>query len=313
MAKIISYIIPVYNEAANIPALYSGLKNVLSRLDYDYEIIFINDGSSDNSQQELTKIATGDSKVKVIEFSRNFGKEIALTAGLNTCQGDACLMLDADLQHPLELIPEFIAKWDNGIEVVIGVRKANQGASLTKKLGSFAFYQIMKRIADTSLIPGATDFRLLDKKVIKEFNRFTEKNRLTRGLIAWMGFKRDYIYFTAAPRQNGLPGYNLFKLIKLAMNSMVSLSLFPLKIAGYLGVFITLLAGGLGLFIVIEKYVFNDFLRLYLSGPAILAVIILFLVGIILCCLGLIALYIANIHGEVINRPLYVVRNKENF
>jgi polyisoprenyl-phosphate glycosyltransferase len=313
MAKLISYIIPAYNEADNIPALYSGLINVLSRLDYDYEIIFINDGSADNSQQELTKIATGDSKVKVIEFSRNFGKEIALTAGLQNCQGDACLMLDADLQHPLELIPEFIKKWENGIEVVIGVRKANQSASLTKKLGSFAFYQIMKKIADTSLVPGATDFRLLDKKVIKEFNRFTEKNRLTRGLIAWMGFKRDYIYFTALPRQNGLPGYSLFKLIRLAMNSMVSLSLFPLKIAGYLGVFITVVSGFLGLFIVIEKYVFNDFLQLYLSGSAILAVIILFLVGIILCCLGLIALYIANIHGEVINRPLYVIRNKENF
>ncbi len=312
MAKLISFVIPVYNEEKNLPLLYGNLKEILKASNHEHEIIFVNDGSSDGSASELKKISLLDNKVKVIEFSRNFGKEIALTAGLHNCFGDCGIMLDADLQHPIELIPEFIAKWENGAEVVVGVR-SNNSEKFIKKYGSLIFYKIMNRISDTELLSGATDFRLLDKAVISEFNRFTEKNRLTRGLIAWLGFKRDFVYFNAQPRINGVPGYGTLKLIKLAMSSIVSLSLFPLKIAGYLGIFITLISGLMGLFIVLEKYIFNDPWSLNFSGSAILAVIILFLVGVILSCLGLIALYIAHIHKEVINRPIYVIRKKENF
>lgn len=292
--------------------LYDRLKKVLGRCPFNYEILFVNDGSNDCSASELKKISVLDNKVKVIEFSRNFGKEIALTAGLHNCFGDCAIMLDADFQHPLELIPEFIAKWENGAEVVVGVR-SNSSEKFIKKYGSLVFYKIMSRISETELLSGATDFRLLDKAVISEFRRFTEKNRLTRGLIAWLGFKRDFVYFNAQPRINGVPGYGTLKLVKLAMSSIVSLSLFPLKIAGYLGIFITLVSGIMGLFIVLEKYIFNDPWRMNFTGSAILAVIILFLVGIILSCLGLIALYIAHIHSEVINRPIYVIRKRENF
>ncbi|MFA5188767.1 MAG: glycosyltransferase family 2 protein [Patescibacteria group bacterium] len=312
MQKTISLIVPVYNEERNIPLLYDRLKKVLGRCPFNYEILFVNDGSNDCSASELKKISVLDNKVKVIEFSRNFGKEIALTAGLHNCFGDCAIMLDADFQHPLELIPEFIAKWENGAEVVVGVR-SNSSEKFIKKYGSLVFYKIMSRISETELLSGATDFRLLDKAVISEFRRFTEKNRLTRGLIAWLGFKRDFVYFNAQPRINGVPGYGTLKLVKLAMSSIVSLSLFPLKIAGYLGIFITLVSGIMGLFIVLEKYIFNDPWRMNFTGSAILAVIILFLVGIILSCLGLIALYIAHIHSEVINRPIYVIRKRENF
>ncbi|MCX6739598.1 MAG: glycosyltransferase family 2 protein [Candidatus Parcubacteria bacterium] len=308
--KLISIIIPAYNEEQNIPVIYDQLKNILSRINFNYELIFINDGSQDNSEKELKKLMLIDPQVKVIEFSRNFGKEIATTAGINNCRGECCITIDADLQHPPELIFDFLAKWKKGAEIVIGVRQNNKSESFIKKIGSFCFYKIIGRISEIEMVPYATDFRLLDKKVINEFNRFTEKNRLTRGLIDWLGFKREYIHFEADKRLNGKATYSTVKLIRLALNSVVSLSLFPLKLAGYLGIFITIAAGLLGLFVIIEKYVLKDVWRFNFSGPAILAIIILFLVGIILICLGLIALYIANIHKEAINRPIYVIREK---
>lgn len=309
--KSVSIIIPIYNEEKNIPLLYSELSRVLAaEKNYIFEIIFVNDGSADESHREIQKIIALDQKVKYIDFSRNFGKEIATTAGINHCRGDACFMMDADLQHPPAMIPEFLRRWEKGAEVIIGVRKKNSGEGLAKKLGSYFFYKIINKISETKILPNATDFRLLDRAVINEFNRFTERSRMTRALIAWLGFRREIIYFNAGRRINGKAGYNLIKLVRLAFHSMVSLSLLPLKFAGYLGFLITVISGGLGTFIFIEKYILNDSRGYHFSGSAILAVIILFLVGIILICLGLIALYIANIHGEVINRPIYIIRKK---
>ncbi len=310
MKKLISIIIPVFNEEKNIPLIYVEIINVWRKhinlsSSYDCEVIFVNDGSEDNSLAELERISERDERVKIIDFSRNFGKEMAVTAGINHCRGSACLSMDADLQHPAELIPEFIAKWEKGAEVVIGIRKKNKGEGLVKKIGSYFFYKIINGISRTKIIPNATDFRLLDRIVINEFNKLSEKNRMTRALIDWMGFKRDYVYFSASERLHGKASYNFLNLVRLAFNSIISLSLFPLKLAGYLGIVITLLSGSLGIFIFIEDYVLG---RMEFSGPAILAVIILFLVGIILICLGLMALYIANIHTEVINRPMYIVR-----
>ena len=219
-------------------------------------------------------------------------------------------MIDADLQHPPALIPELIAKWQ-GAEVVIGVRRTNKGEGLVKKIGSRIFYKIINQIADVEIIPQATDFRLIDRQVIDEFNRFIEKNRMTRALIDWLGFRRDYIYFDAAPRSDGKARYGFWKLFNLAMNSFVSLSLLPLKLAGYLGVLITFFSGLLGLYILIGKYIFHWNYASSFSGPAQLAILIIFLVGIILVSLGLMALYIANIHGEVARRPLYVIRKNK--
>jgi polyisoprenyl-phosphate glycosyltransferase len=212
----------------------------------------------------------------------------------------------------VELIPKFIEKWEQGAEMVIGVRKKNQGEGMIKRYGSFFFYKIMNLIGETKIMPSATDYRLIDKKIIKEFERFTERQRMTRGLLDWIGFRKDYIYFTTNGRNAGRPAYNTAKLVKLAFSTFVANSLFPLKLAGYLGIFITFISGLLGFFIFIEDFVLKDPFRLHFTGPAILGVIIVFLVGIILICLGLIALYIGNIHGEVINRPMYVVRKKEN-
>ena len=314
MVKLISIIIPAYNESANIPLIYQKIKEVFLSIkdNYEYEIIFIDDGSTDDSIEVLEKIASSDNKVKYLEFSRNFGKEIATSAGIHYSKGNAAIMIDADLQHPAELIPEFIKKWENGVDVVIGIRIKNKGEGLIKKIGSWCFYKIINLIGDTKTIPQATDFRLIDKKVIKEFNQLTEKTRITRGLIDWLGFKKDFIYFKAEERQGGKATYNNLKLAKLALSAVISQSLFPLRFSGYLGLVITFLSGILGLFILIERFILGDPLNMHFSGLAILATITLFLVGIILSCLGLIALYIGNIQKEVANRPMYIVRQKKN-
>ena len=310
MKKLISVIIPVYNEENSIPFIYDELVNVWNKLKrtYDYEIIFVNDGSEDRSGQIIEHLTADNNKVKYIEFSRNFNKEQATSAGIHHANGDAAIIIDADLQHPVELIPEFLKKWKKGAEIVIGVRENNGYDPLFKQLGSAWFYKIMNIIGDTPITPNATDFRLIDRAVIREFNRFTEKNRMTRGLLDWLGFQKEFVTFQARQRRYGSGRYNYAKLTKLALSTFVTHSLFPLKLAGYLGTTMTLLSGALGLFIFIEKYVLSDPLNLNFSGPAILAVLILFLVGIILICLGLIALYIANIHNEAINRPIYVLR-----
>lgn len=315
MKKLISVIIPVCNESLNISHIYEEVVLVLEKIsqEFDYEIIFINDGSTDDSVEKIDQLASEHRQVKLIDFSRNFGKELAITAGLNYAAGDAAIIIDADLQHPPELIEEFISKWQAGAEMVIGIRKKNKRAGMVKQLGSLVFYNLMNLIGETEIKARATDYRLLDRKVINEFNRFTEHSRLTRGLIDWLGFKKQYIYFFANERKYGKAAYNGVKLFKLSLSAIISNSLVPLKIAGYLGFLIIIFSGPLGLFIFFDRYVFNNLSGFNFSGPAILALLNLFLTGIVLSCLGLIALYIGNIQQETTNRPLYIVREKKNF
>lgn len=308
---LISIVVPVCNEARNIPATHEKITSLFSTLPYRCEIIFVDDGSLDNTPVELSHLSAKDKTVKVIRLSRNFGKEAALSAGIKHATGSACLMMDGDLQHPAEKIPEFIEKWENGAQVVIGIRK-NHRSGIIKRLGSYLFYLSINTISETPIKPGATDFRLIDRTVIDEFCKLTEINRMTRALIDWLGFKREYIYFNAEKRIHGKARYGFFKLLKLAISSYVAHSLMPLKLAGYLGVFIIISSSILFSFMFIEQYVLGDPWRLMFTGTAYLAVAILFLVGIILCCLGLIALYIGNIHTEVTKRPLYVISKRIN-
>ncbi len=309
---LISIVVPMWNEAESLPFLYKSLTTVTKRLakreGYRFEYIFVDDGSTDNSVEIITALARQSSEVRIIEFSRNFGKEIAVTAGIHAAQGDAVIMLDADLQHPVELLPEFLQKWRAGAEVVVGVRRHYGRQSVWKRFTSWLFYKSLAKISHTVIVPGATDYRLIDKQVVAAFNQLSEHNRMTRGLIDWLGFRREYIYFTPEPRHYGQAGYSFNKLLGLAVNSFVSLSLFPLRLAGYLGIFITATAGLGGLFIVVEDFMLDDPLNLKFSGPAMLAVLNMFWIGIVLSALGLVALYIASIHTEVINRPLYITR-----
>lgn len=306
--KLISIIIPVHNEAPNLDNLHKELTRHINALPYDFEIIFVDDGSRDESLAKLEDLAEKDERVRIVEFARNFGKEAAISAGLHASRGDAAIMCDADLQHPPELIPKFIEKWRKGSDVVIGIRKYSKDEGWFKRWASARFYQIMQVIAHTKVTPHASDFRLLDRKVIDVFSRFTERNRMTRGLIDWLGFRREYVHFEAATRFAGERSYNTRQLFRLAINSFTSYSLVPLKLAGYLGTVILTVATPTALIMYVERYVLNDPLNWEIRGTAMLAILLVMMVGLVLACLGLISLYIANIHAEVTNRPLYIVR-----
>lgn len=310
--RLISIVTPVFNEAENIPLFYKAVCKVAKKSAYKYEVIFVDDGSTDRSVEIVESLIKKECSIRIVELSRNFGKEIATTAGIETAKGDAVIILDSDLQHPIDVIPDFIAEWERGTEVVIGVRTTHAHYNKIKKLGSELYYKLMNVVSDTKIIPHSTDFRLLDRKVVDAFSTFTERQRITRGLIDWLGFKRGYVYFEANEREHGQPSYTLMKLTKLAVNSFTSHSLFPLRFAGYLGAAFMFIFGVLGVLVYIEMYILHDPMGLAISGSAMLAIVLLFAVGIVLFCLGLIALYIANIHGEVINRPLYVVRKNKD-
>jgi len=310
--KSISIVIPMYNESASLPHLYKALLEACKPINYDFEFILVDDGSRDNTVEIIRQLIAEDSRIRLIELSRNFGKEPAVAAGVHAAKGDAVVIMDADLQHPPKLLPEFIAKWEAGADLVIGVRKYTKEESWFKKAASAWFYRIMQRIAHTQITPHATDFRLLDRCVVKEFNAMTEHNRINRGLIDWLGFHREYVHFVAPLRAHGEAAYTLSRLFALAMNSFTAYSLLPLRLAGYLGVTILMVSGPAIVFILVEKYAMHDPWGMHFSGPAILATILLCMVGVILACLGLVALYIAHIHAEVIARPLYIARKEYN-
>ncbi len=312
--KLLSVIVPVFDEAENVPAIYKALRTTLEGMHaYEFEIIFVNDGSTDGTGTAIENLVATDKNVKLIEFSRNFGKEMATTAGIEAAGGDAVIMIDADMQHPPSLIHEFVSKWEKGAEVVIGVRTRNSNEGFIKKLGSAFFYHVIRLISDVGMQHGETDFRLIDKAVADAFRTFAERDRMTRALINWLGFKKEYVFFEAPARLHGVAKYTPRKLVALALHSFVSNSLVPLRFAGYLGVFITFWSGVLGVVVLIERYAMKDSLGWNVSGSAQLAIINVFLIGVVLTALGIIALYIANIHTEVAGRPHYIVRKRKNF
>ncbi|MBC7472170.1 MAG: glycosyltransferase family 2 protein [candidate division SR1 bacterium] len=312
--KIISLIIPCFNEEQNVAQAHSHITTFWKTLkyDFDYELVFVDDGSRDSTVLEIEKLAKKDSQVKLVQFSRNFGKEIATTAGIQNCNGDACIMYDADLQYPIEKLPDFLDKWENGADVVVGIRDKKKTNNFVEKFGSMMFYKCANLIAEVEIKAGALDFRLMDRVVIEEFSKFTERGRMTRALIDWLGFKRDYIYYTENERFAGEASYSFDKRVKLAFSTFLSTSLFPLKFAGYLGIWISIITGPLGIIFAINKYMLGDMMNWNTTGATQVGILTAFLIGINLMCMGLISLYIANIHTEVANRPLYVVKNKIN-
>lgn len=307
----ITIVVPVYNEAENIAQFYDEITTVAKRLPYTCSVVFIDDGSTDDTAQRISALDQTGIKCRLLRFSRNFGKEAAVSAGLAHADGAAAIIIDADLQHPVEKIPDFIAAWEQGADVVIGVRNTAGDGRRFKRLTSAVFYRLLKTISNTTLMPHETDYRLLTREVIDQYNALTEHNRITRGLIDWLGYDRVFIQFDAKERAHGNPKYSYRKLTRLAINTFVSHSFFPLRFAGYLGVLIIVISGLLGVFAFVEDILLNDPLALKITGTGMLALTILFLVGVILSFLGLFGLYIASIQDEVANRPLYIIR-KDN-
>lgn len=313
MKRKIAVIVPVYCESQNLRLLYQQLEAVTAVLTrYDWKYVLVNDGSTDNSLEVLQELARHDSRFKVIDFSRNFGKEIALTAGV--CEAgdvDAVICLDADLQHPPELIPRLVKEWEKGTEVVVTRRVKTLGKQpLLRRLGSYIYYWVMSKISDLAIVPHTTDFRLYDKKIILAFKKTTEHSRMFRSIMDWMGFRRVYIEFEAPIRNDGKVAYSYSKLWFLAINSITSFSLWPLQIMGFLGGFITFFSG------LLLAWMFGNYLLNSGWGYTPLAIVIVtntFLGGLLLLAIGLLSIYVGTIHTESMNRPLYVIRERINF
>jgi dolichol-phosphate mannosyltransferase len=242
----------------------------------------------------------------LLSLSRNFGKEIAVTAGIQAAHGAAIFTLDADGQHPVALLPKFIEIWQAGTLVVIGLRTTNQGEGFVKRWGSRLFYNLFNRLTRLQLTPGATDFRLIDQAVQADFIRLTERNRITRGLIDWLGYKRAYVAFEGRPRLYDTAGYSFRKLCKLAIDSVISLSSSPLYVVAYMGMVVLPVSVALGLIMLVDAAL-GDPLQWHATGGAYVLVLVLFLIGVLLLSQGIIGLYLSHIHSETQNRPLYII------
>ena len=310
MGRLISVIVPVYNEAAGLCSfLEKELIPVLEKVDDSSEIIVVNDGSSDNSAEYARRCAEeSEVPIRIVSFARNFGKEVALTAGIRQAKGNAVIMIDADGQHPANEIPKMIEKWRAGAKIVTAVRARN---TTKHAIGSKIYYKLMRMFGNRGVVEGEMDFRLLDRVVVDEFNKFTERNRITRGLINWLGFPQEYIKVRTKSRVAGKPSYNARKLMALAVDSMVSSSRTPLVFFGYVGLFIMLLSGVTGLFQLIQEYILKDPMHLEWGGGVAVSLFVAFLVGLVLISQAMTALYISQIHAEAKNRPLYVI-DKDN-
>lgn len=313
LAPTISVVVPAFNEQEGILKFHNEiLLPELEVLGYLFEIVYIDDGSLDGTLALLLSIAERDGRVRVVSLSRNFGKEIATTAGIETARGDAIIIMDADGQHPPSMIHQFIDQWEQGSQVVVGVRTQNTNEGVVKRWGSKLFYRLFNTLSDTELIPGSTDFRLIDAEVRNAFLRFPERQRITRALIDWLGFQRSYVEFQAPARLAGTANYSVRGLIKLAVNSFISLSLKPLYFFGWVGVVITLLALLIGLFLFVEQFLLGDPLGLNFTGSALLSIFVAFLIGIVLMSQAMLAAYIAHVHEQTQGRPLFVVNRKQS-
>lgn len=306
-SPLISIIVPLHNEATGLVRFHQALQAQLEALPaYAFEIIYCNDGSTDATLKTLHDLAKEQANVRVVSLSRNFGKEVAVTAGLRVADGLAAITIDGDGQHPVELLPEFITQWQNGSKVVVGVRSDQGQSSGVKRLGSRFFYRIMGVLTKATLQPNATDYRLIDRVIIEEFSLLTERNRITRGLIDWLGYEQSFVTFAAKPRLHDDPAYSSQKLLKLAIDSIVSHSSIPLYSVAILGVVVLPLSVLLGLVMVLDALLGDPF-GWNVTGSGYLAVVLLFLSSIILMAQGVMGLYLTHIHSETQNRPLYVV------
>ena len=309
MPTALSIVIPVYREGGNLALLHERICQAVEKLAVrvDVEIIFVNDGSPDNSWQLIQNLAALDKRVIGINLTRNFGKELALSAGIHEASGAAVICMDADLQHPPEVIPEMLAAWHGGAKLVGTVRTSMDKQPLMRRVGSKVFYWLMSKISGVTLTAQATDFGLYDRTVIDVFKTMTERNRMFRGMIDWIGFPKTVVEFHAPARQAGDAGYSYTKLIGLAINSITSFSLFPLRITGYLGALISLVSVLLMLLMLADRLILH---KIGFSSLALVVVANTFFIGVVLMALGLMAIYIGAIHSEVINRPLFVVAER---
>lgn len=301
----LSVVVPCYNEAPNLSTLLDRLRSVLDHLHLTYEIICVNDGSRDETLEHLIQYHQQDDRIKVVNLSRNFGKEVALTAGIDYSRGRAVVPIDADLQDPPELISALVEQWQAGYDVVYATRRHRRGETWLKKFTAYSFYNLIGRLSPIEIPANTGDFRLMDRRVVEALKQLPERTRFMKGLFAWVGFRQTNIVFDRAERYGGYSKWNYWKLWNFALEGITSFSSLPLKVWGYLGLAVSSLALTYGSFLVIRTIVFG----IDVPGYASIMVTLLFLGGIQLISLGVIGEYLSRIYEEVKGRPLYLVRD----
>ena len=310
--KTVSIVIPMYYEEEVAKECYEKVSNVLKNLEekYDYEIIFVNDGSKDKTLEILENIAKDDKKAKIISFSRNFGHQAAVTAGLKEVSGDAIVIIDADLQDPPELIPQMLELWEQGNEVIYGKRKTRKGESAFKLLTAKMFYKTLNALSDVEIPKDTGDFRLVDRKVVDVINSLPEHNKFLRGLFSWVGFKQEAYEYERQERYAGKTKYPLKKMLKLASDGIISFSTKPLKLVGALGI-VSIVISIVLLIYALISYIFK--LNQLSAGWTSIIVAVTFFAGVQLLSLWIISEYIGRIYDESKGRPQYIVDKKINF
>ena len=299
----LSIVIPIFNEEENIDSLINRLRTVVAQMQISCEYIFVNDGSKDHSFQLIKNLALADPTVKYIDFSRNFGHQIAVSAGLDLAAGDRVAIIDADLQDPPELIIEMFAKMDQGYEVVYAKRNNRNGESWLKKFTAKVFYRILKSITSVKIPVDTGDFRIIDRKVVNVLKQMPEHNKFLRGQISWIGFKQTYVEYDRKVRQAGSTGYTYKKMIRLALDGITSFSNFPLKVASICGFVVSGIAFMVMIYALYSRYITKD----YVEGWTSTIISVLFLGGIQLISIGIIGEYISRLSENARNRPLYII------
>lgn len=305
MSILCSVVVPMYNEEEVIPVTYQRLTDVMEKANVNYEIIFVNDGSRDKTAELLNEICDNDKRVKLLDFSRNFGHQIAITAGMDYSCGQCIVVIDGDLQDPPELIPAMIEKWKDGYDVVYGKRISRQGESIFKKLTAAIYYRLLRSMTDVSIPVDTGDFRLIDRKVCDALKEVKERNRYVRGLISWLGFKQTSIEFERQERFAGETKYPLRKMLKLAFDGITTFSYKPLKLASYIGTIISLGSFAYLIFVIVQRLFFPETVQ---PGWASTLAVSLFFNGITLLMLGIMGEYVGRIYDEVKGRPLYIIK-----
>jgi glycosyltransferase involved in cell wall biosynthesis len=299
-----SIVAPVFNEAETLPRLYERVSKAMSKLREPWELILVDDGSTDGSTDAILALAKKDRHVRPVIFARNFGHQIAITAGWDYALGDAVVIIDADLQDPPEAIADLIEKWKAGYEVVYAIRAEREGESWFKRLSASVFYRVIYRITDVRIPVDTGDFRLMDRKVVDVLKSMRERHRFPRGMSAWVGFRQIGVHYNRSPRYAGVTKYPFRKMFLLALNAITSFSYFPLQVATYFGFF----SAGLAI-LAIPLVVYLRMAGIpQFTGQATTLIAVLFLGGIQLISLGVLGEYIGRLYDEAKGRPLYIVR-----
>ena len=308
---LITVIAPFYNEADTVTEFYRRLSKTLQKLpDFNFELIFINDGSSDETLPQLIKLQSKDNRIKLINFSRNFGHQAAIIAGIRHASGDAAIIIDSDLQDPPELIPDMIQKWFDGWDVIYGKRKKRKGEGLIKKFTAYLYYRFINFLSEVEIPKDTGDFRLIDKKVINVIKSLEEYNVYLRGLVSWTGFKQCAVEYIREKRYGGKSKYSLKKMLNLAFDGITSFSTRPLRLALQLGTFSIFVGLALVIYTLVNKFINPEVI---IKGWSSLLITIVFFGGIQLFTIGIIGEYVGKIYKETKKRPLYIIKERLGF